>query len=91
MRVRHFNRAELPVRRYADGSQTTYPRRVTRVAASRGGRRYDRDARLELADARPPATLAALRDRLAAMGFTADSPARLDPEAEQLARAEHRA
>lgn len=84
MRVRHFNRAELPVRRYTGGSQTEYPRRVTRVSSSRGGRRYDRDARVDLADARMGATAYAdspaaadLRASLAAMGITADSPGRL--------------
>jgi len=84
MRVRHFNRAEMPVRRYSDGSRTTYPRRSVAVTAARGGRRYDPDARAELADARPaviayatPEAVSALRARMTAMGITADSPDRL--------------
>lgn len=85
VRIRHFNRAERPVRRRAAG-ETTYPRRSVAVAAARGVRRYDPDTRDDIAEARG----AALRDRLTAMGFTADSPGDLGPEGEQLARAERR-
>jgi hypothetical protein len=89
MNVRHVNRVTTaPTRNTEEGQPDYRSRSAARAAAGR--RRYSAADRADVIGARPAPGLAAVRASLAAMGFTADSPAVLGPEGEQIARAERR-